>query len=157
MTYAEAENYILSNKDLFEEERLQSIKTALVKSGYDISTVNKVKLRSPKTGFIISIILGWVGIDRFYAKSYISGIIKLLTCGVYGIWWIVDWFRIKRCIKYNNYISLLLALGCRPDCSSANIFTRGVISGLRSKEGRALLKEIKHSTKNLMDSFDINK
>lgn len=39
---------------------------------------------------ILSILLGWLGVDRFYTGHIGLGIIKLLTFGVGGIWWIID-------------------------------------------------------------------
>merc|ERR1712232_1104628 len=38
--------------------------------------------------------LGLFGIDRMYAGSVTTGIIKLLTLGGCGVWAIVDWFAI---------------------------------------------------------------
>jgi len=39
---------------------------------------------------LLSIFLGWIGIDRFYMNYIGTGIIKLLTLGGIGIWWIID-------------------------------------------------------------------
>ncbi len=39
---------------------------------------------------ILSILLGGLGVDRFYAGSIGLGILKLLTAGGCGIWWLVD-------------------------------------------------------------------
>ena len=42
---------------------------------------------------VLSILLGVFGVDRFYAGSPLNivfGIIKFLTGGGFGIWWIVD-------------------------------------------------------------------
>lgn len=47
---------------------------------------NKSKLAA----LILSIIFGWLGIDRFYLGHIITGIIKLITGGGFGIWWIID-------------------------------------------------------------------
>ncbi len=43
---------------------------------------------------ILSILLGTLGIDRFYVGSIGMGILKLLTAGLFGILWIIDWFFI---------------------------------------------------------------
>jgi len=39
---------------------------------------------------IISILLGGLGIDRFYMGYIGTGILKLITFGGLGIWWIID-------------------------------------------------------------------
>ena len=44
--------------------------------------------------FFISLFLGIFGIDRFYVGKKKSGVVKLLTLGGLGIWWLVDLFII---------------------------------------------------------------
>jgi len=39
---------------------------------------------------LLSIILGQLGIDRFYRGQIGLGILKLLTAGGAGIWWLID-------------------------------------------------------------------
>ena len=39
---------------------------------------------------ILSIFLGELGIDRFYLGYIGTGILKLITCGGFGIWWLID-------------------------------------------------------------------
>ena len=39
---------------------------------------------------LLSFILGELGIDRFYRGQIGLGVLKLLTCGGFGIWWLVD-------------------------------------------------------------------
>lgn len=39
---------------------------------------------------LLSIFLGSLGVDRFYLGYITLGIIKLLTAGGFGIWYIID-------------------------------------------------------------------
>lgn len=42
------------------------------------------------TTLLLSIFVGYLGVDRFYLGSIALGILKLLTCGGGGIWSIID-------------------------------------------------------------------
>ena len=42
------------------------------------------------TTLILSILLGGLGIDRFYLGYTMLGILKLITGGGLGIWWLID-------------------------------------------------------------------
>lgn len=39
---------------------------------------------------LFSILLGSLGIDRFYMGYIGTGILKLITFGGFGIWWLID-------------------------------------------------------------------
>lgn len=47
-------------------------------------------MKSKTTALILSILVGGLGIDRFYLGYTGLGILKLLTGGCFGILWIID-------------------------------------------------------------------
>jgi TM2 domain-containing membrane protein YozV len=61
--------------------------------------------KSYTTALILSILLGELGIDRFYMGYIGLGILKLLTAGGFGIWWLIDVILIatKQLKDSNNY------------------------------------------------------
>ena len=52
-------------------------------------------MKSKVVALILSIFLGELGIDRFYLGYIGTGILKLITCGGFGIWWLIDLIMIS--------------------------------------------------------------
>lgn len=46
--------------------------------------------RSWLVALVLSFLLGGLGIDRFYLGYTALGIVKLITAGGLGIWWLID-------------------------------------------------------------------
>ncbi len=39
---------------------------------------------------VLAILVGGLGIDRFYTGSILLGVLKLVTFGGLGLWWLID-------------------------------------------------------------------
>ena len=48
--------------------------------------------RSRGTALIISVLVGWLGLDRWYLGYRVMFVLKLLTLGMLGLWWLLDVF-----------------------------------------------------------------
>jgi TM2 domain-containing membrane protein YozV len=51
---------------------------------------------------VMSAVLGSLGVDRFIMGKIGTGILKLITLGGLGIWWLVDLILIATKYKYKN-------------------------------------------------------
>ena len=50
----------------------------------------EVDMKSKITALLLSIFLGSIGVDRCYLGYIGLGIVKLITCGGFGIWSLID-------------------------------------------------------------------
>jgi hypothetical protein len=42
------------------------------------------------TAVLLSLFIGWLGIDRFYLGHTTLGVLKLISLGGFGIWYVID-------------------------------------------------------------------
>ena len=54
--------------------------------------LQQMKWKNPTAVLIVGILLGEFGIDRFMMGSFIVGLIKLFTWGLFGVLWLIDLF-----------------------------------------------------------------
>ena len=50
----------------------------------------KDEWRRQLTLLILSFLAGWLGVDRFYQGQVGWGIVKLITMGGFGVWYVID-------------------------------------------------------------------
>lgn len=107
MTRSDIDMFIMSNKDNLPKEKLPFIKKKLESiPDSQLDTISMVSFKQPTTMLIISIFLGYLGIDRFMLGDTGLGIGKLLTGGGCFIWWIIDIFMISKATKEKNWEKL---------------------------------------------------
>ena len=51
---------------------------------------------------LMSIFFGWIGVDRFMLGKIGTGILKLITLGGLGIWWLIDLILIATKYEFRN-------------------------------------------------------
>ncbi len=95
--------YIMSNSKFFEGSQIPYIREQLLQMDENkwvmLSSLN---LKDPTIMLVVSLIAGGFGIDRFMMGDTGLGVAKLLTCGGFGIWSIVDWFTVMGRAKELN-------------------------------------------------------
>ncbi len=95
--------FIMSNGRFFENHQLNMIRERLlVLDDSKWAVLSTVELKDPTTSLIVSLLAGSLGIDRFIIGDAGLGVGKLLTCGGFGIWTIVDWFQIQKATREKN-------------------------------------------------------
>jgi TM2 domain-containing membrane protein YozV len=50
--------------------------------------------KKKSTVLLLAVFLGWLGVHRFYMKFYFTGVIYLLSLGLFGVGWAIDVIRI---------------------------------------------------------------
>lgn len=71
-------------------------------SDQELLALSRTDFKDPTISLFLSILVGGLGIDRFYIGDIGAGVGKLLTGGGLGIWWIIDLFTIQNKTKKNN-------------------------------------------------------
>lgn len=95
--------FIMTNAKYFESHQIAQIRERLLAlDDSKWAMIQALPLKDPQTSLIVSILGGNLGIDRFMIGDTGIGVGKLLTCGGFGIWGIVDWFLIQGATREKN-------------------------------------------------------
>ena len=90
-------------------EAIHVIKDKLLTMDYNAASIILAQAKDPTISILLSVLVGSLGIDRIYIGDTGLGIIKLLTCGGCGIWWLIDLFLIINATKQKN-LQLLMGI-----------------------------------------------
>lgn len=101
--------FMMTNAEMFPATQINFIREKLAEMPDDkANMLYAVEFRKPMMVLLVSIFLGYLGIDRFLIGDTGLGVGKLLTAGGCGAWQIVDWFLISDATKEYNFKKFMM-------------------------------------------------
>jgi TM2 domain-containing membrane protein YozV len=91
-------------------ECIPSVKRKLEATDYETAMIYLAQLKDPTISLILSLVVGAYGVDRFYLGDIGLGVLKLITCGGAGIWWLIDLFFVMDNTRQKNYEMLMTGI-----------------------------------------------
>lgn len=99
--------FLMTNAKYFQSHQIPTIKNLIQNLDDDkFILLQSLDLKDPTIAIVLSLFAGGLGIDRFYIGDTGLGFGKLITCGGFGIWAIVDWFLIMGRTREVNFEKL---------------------------------------------------
>lgn len=100
--------FIMTSAKMFPVEKISYIRDRLLSlDDSKLIVLQSLDFKDPTTILLVSIFVGTLGIDRFLIGDTGLGILKLLTGGVCGVLYVVDWFLISDRTKELNFTKLM--------------------------------------------------
>ena len=111
MTEERIQLFLMSYQKYFNVSKIPIITETLNSvDDTNFSSIASFKYRDPMLMLIVSIFFGGLGIDRFLVGDVELGILKLLTCGGFGILTILDWFKISERTREKNFETFIASI-----------------------------------------------
>jgi TM2 domain-containing membrane protein YozV len=102
MEQRQADQLIMMYSSKLSPEYIPTIREKLMEMEYSTAMAAFTDIKDPTISIVLSILVGELGIDRFYIGDIGLGIGKLVTGGGCGIWWLIDLFLIMGATKQRN-------------------------------------------------------
>lgn len=101
--------FIISNSKYFTPTQLMEVRNVLNQTDDEKwILLQTMQYKDPVVSIILSVFFGQIGVDRFLIGDIGLGVGKLLTCGGFGVWWLVDLFLIMDATKQKNFEQFML-------------------------------------------------
>lgn len=111
MDQQKVDMYIMTNQKYFPVEKIGYLRERLLSMDDSrFALLSAAEMKDPTTFLIVSIFLGYLGVDRFMLGDIGLGVLKLLTGGCCGILTIIDWFTIQGRAKEMNFEKVMMIL-----------------------------------------------
>lgn len=121
MNFQNINMFLANHGDKFEPAQLPIIQQRLeMVPDEQMMFISAADFKSPTTMLIVSLVAGGLGIDRFLLGDTGMGILKLLTCGCFGILTIIDWFTIMDKTKKKNFEQFMIITSNQPPYQQTN-------------------------------------
>lgn len=102
--------YLMTHQKYFTPAVSFSLQKELEQlSDTQFNAVSSMQLNDPSSILAVSVLFGGLGIDRFMLGQVGMGVLKLLTGGLLGFLWILDWFLIGEAAREKNYTTICTA------------------------------------------------
>lgn len=96
-------SFMINNAKMFTQMDLAQINAILPElTDAQLQMVSSVDYRDPTMMLVLSILVGGLGVDRFMLGDTGLGVLKLITGGGLGIWWLIDIFTVENRAKEYN-------------------------------------------------------
>lgn len=96
-------SFMINDAKMFTQMDLAQINAILPElTDAQLQMVSSVDYRDPTMMLVLSILVGGLGVDRFMLGDTGLGVLKLITGGGLGIWWLIDIFTVENRAKEYN-------------------------------------------------------
>ena len=103
--------FLMANAKYLEDHQMYYIRERLLEMDESKwRMLQFMQFNDPVIILIVSLVTGPLAVDRFMIGDTGLGIAKLITCGGFGIWMLIDWVLIMGITRRKNTEKLMRAI-----------------------------------------------
>lgn len=146
--------FLLPN-NIYEEGELLNVLSDCTEE--QKKTIANFPFRKPTTVLILSVLLGSLGVDRFYLGDIAKGILKYITFGGLGIWWVIDILNAKKRCRDYNCKKLIASINDPTIATKIQQNDEAINKVIKTAKAAApVVKAAKDGLKDIQDTFYVN-